>query len=463
MRRYAIKTNDPSWAGVSDQWYTPRPVGDRLTVGQAYTYIGFVRACVDRIADSMISIPYKIEMGERNVTEQYELIDQWETLNLIATYFTVFGAYYAIPRRIGNRVKLDLLFPPAVTHFYNANGELEYFERTGVTNGQRRFSPDELVWKWEQNMISERGPGQSILVGALIDADLIRGGQEFSYYWYIRGGGLRAWFLPGKPPEQEQLRFKETIRAVTWGLRKMWDTVILNQGVTTEDIGGDPKSGTVSEITKDAEARIMASLGVPSSLLFDDSANRATAEQSARNLITNKTLPLLRRVITPINQKVWEPQGVKFTPQPELAQEFQSQAVETSAGVIALKDAGLVSPTQAQRMLNLPITPIRVARPSTPSPQPTPTAPITPQSAVASLDLSAWQRKAINALEKGRPASVAFTSDSIPADEHARIGEALKLCKTPDEVKAVFTQSQPVSEIARLAEALENATKAVTR
>ena len=63
------------------------------------------------------------------------------------------------------------------------------------------------------------------------------------------------------------------------------------------------------------------------------------------------------------------------------------------------------------------------------------------QSAVASVDLERWQRKAINALQGGKGAAVAFTSDSIPATEHARISAALGACKTVEDVRAVFAST----------------------
>jgi len=53
-------------------------------------------------------------------------------------------------------------------------------------------------------------------------------------------------------------------------------------------------------------------------------------------------------------------------------------------------------------------------------------------------DKQRWQRKSLNALRRGKPASVPFESDNIPADERKRITLELLSAATPEQVKHIF-------------------------
>ena len=53
-------------------------------------------------------------------------------------------------------------------------------------------------------------------------------------------------------------------------------------------------------------------------------------------------------------------------------------------------------------------------------------------------DLARWERKALKALKLGKGAAVPFSSETIDADTHARISEALRAAQTPAAVKAAF-------------------------
>jgi len=58
------------------------------------------------------------------------------------------------------------------------------------------------------------------------------------------------------------------------------------------------------------------------------------------------------------------------------------------------------------------------------------------------LDLARWQAKAVNALKRGKRASVAFVSDAIPADEYAAIKILLDEATTIEAVRDAFKKKE---------------------
>ncbi len=56
------------------------------------------------------------------------------------------------------------------------------------------------------------------------------------------------------------------------------------------------------------------------------------------------------------------------------------------------------------------------------------------------VDLDRWERKSLKALKAGRPALVPFQSDALSQDELGWVMEDLRKARTPEGVKAVFTE-----------------------
>jgi len=252
----SIKTVD---AGFADQLYQARAVGDELTVYQAYTHTPLRRG-IDLVANSAQTLPNQIVRGEETVTEDYELLDQSEAINLALSWGILAGQWYATPRNVGGRTKLDFIHPLNIRPKYDIYGRLEYFERNMPGAAPKHYDPfsGELVWWWEQNFESDRGPGASIAYNALIEANLIRAGELYPMSWYKQGGNAWLLFDKGTPPPAEKERIKDWLKRGLRGFRQWWDVIVLNDSMRLEEIGSDPKSGATGEITRGATELLFA-------------------------------------------------------------------------------------------------------------------------------------------------------------------------------------------------------------
>ena len=223
-----------------------------------------------------------------------------------------------------------------------------------------------------------------------------------------------------------------------------------------------------------SRSEIDRALGFPEGY-WSETANRANAEQARATMIAGAVWPLLVRLHEDINAQLiprWFP-GVKaafkdIRPQDRVLKlsEFTAyQAVLTVDELRELIDRDPLGDVRGM-MLVAEIgkgTPIPTSAPSTEmeatldeleaeaAPEEAPAddvplddaapvedAPMDDAAPVKALDLARWERKALKAFKARGRAGVAFESAAIPADEHARITDALKAAQTAEDVRAAF-------------------------
>lgn len=461
LQRAQFKSID---SGFSDVWYNAAPVGDELNSEQAYTRVGIARRAVDLLANATQSIPLRVLVGDEERPELAPM--KWaEVRNLAATYAIVFGAYYFVPEKIGGKLKLRPILPSIVTPRYE-RGELVAFQWSGDNGQQERYSPRELIWWWEQNLETSQGPGRSMLFSALTDANLINAGGKFSLAWYLRGGPLTLLRADPNTNPAELERLTNWWGRVTRGFRSWFKGVVIRSGLVDPVVfGGDMKAGDTESITKGAEERLVAALGVPASMVFANAANYATAQQDARNLIELSAMPLAQRIYAPFDEKLFNPMGAEIKLEPETMPAFTSAMLDLSAAVVANMQAGLITKQYAQELLHYPVTPRRVSPPVQAHAMPAQSSTEAQKSNETAkglslpiiAEISAWEKYELKRL--GKPGREFEPRHIAPADV-SRIRAALAGANTQEQIKAAFSIGL-MTDTERLAVALEGATAAL--
>ena len=200
---------------------------------------------------------------------------------------------------------------------------------------------------------------------------------------------------------------------------------------------------------------------------MSNAANFATSQNDYLLLYTETVIPQCETVIQgPLNRMVFEPLGVTFVFNPRRLEIMQRYELEKAQAISILVGRPILTVNEGRDMLELPPLVDQPAEPAKPDPVVTPPvdADAEPtddtQAKRIVLDLERWQRKSINALERGKSAAVVFASDAIPAPEHARIAAVLLGCKTVDDVRAAFAGKAVATDYAPLIDALRDAAAA---
>jgi len=437
----AFKTADDP--GFADHWYIPTQQGDQLNALQAY--LSVARRDVDLLANAVQQIPKRIMRGTIDRTKTLAPFNWGDLQNVLATDAIVSGEWYCRRKDIGGEIVLERLLPSTIKYYYS-QGKLTHFTRQTAI-GPETYYPDDpnFIYWWEQNFLTEQGPGASILASALLDADLINSGLRFAWAANIRGGPLTL-LMTKKMSKEDSEKTEHWWRKATRGFNNFFRGLVVQADVVEpKQFGGNPRDMEIDKGITAASQRLTSNLGVPASLRYANAANYATAMLDKCTLIDGAAMPLAERIFDPLDVKVFGLNGAKLEYHPEEMPCFAYFMTERADSLIALRDADFVTTSHAQNVLGLPITPIRVMSNQTPAPvqgattaTPQRVTPFVPQSQAADMQKAQWMRKALNALERGKPASVTFTSDAIGAIEHAQITQALTECKTADDVKRVF-------------------------
>lgn len=447
IKRASLKSAD---SGFSDIWYTSAAPGGELSPALAYDQLGIAARAVDILANAAAGIPYSVMRGERDVSENVPL--NWnERLNQVVTDFVVFGAFYVLPEKVGGVETLRRFLPSTVRPVYEG-GRVVRFERTGPGGMTERYDADELIWKWEQNVLSDSGPGTSMLGKALTEASIINASGQFTRAWLMRGGPITL--LKGKNVRAEDREKMELWwNKVTSGMRSWFKGILINADlIEPVSFGGDMKTGDTDKTKRSAEEALCAELGIPLSIVFANSATLATGAQDERNLINYSAEPLAVRCLAPFNERLFMPRGLTYELHKERMSAFEETLYSQVDAITKLIDAGLVTTQYAQAdLLSLPVTPKRIETEEQIDTQGAATpqrVDIPAQVWVANADKAMWLAKSLRSLGKGRGASVPFISDAISAADHARITDALKSCATPEAVRAVFVAAPAVVPVA---------------
>ncbi len=230
---------------------------------------------------------------------------------------------------------------------------------------------------------------------------------------------------------------------------------VMSKDSRIEQFGFSPKDLDLSILHRIPEERISAVLGVPAIVAgLGAGLDRATYAnfREAREMFTEqKLIPLWRADAAKLNSAL----RPDFTGNKQIFIEFDITDVrslqedEDNKYARLQKAVGKAWMTRNEAREDIGLDPVEgwdeedIAKP-----EPVPPQLVRAQEVAEQLppevadeirsDLSRWERKAINALKRGKGADVEFTSDKIPLQLQAAITDALGSAETAKDIKTVF-------------------------
>ncbi len=372
----------------------------------------------------------------------------------------IYGAAYNVleTNRFGMRRSLRWLLPPSIQPVIDPEHGLTAFTRS---RGQQQITmplfdpakprPGQLLWYWEPNIAGEDGPGQSVAYAALRKANALDK-MDAAVQQFFERGMIRATILTveGNPPQAEMTKLEAWWKRLFSGVKGAWNTAAFRAQVKPQVIGDGLEAVSNTALSDDQVESIIATFGVPMSLMLSNAANYATAVQDALAMYTNTIIPQWDAVHSEPLNAFLSLDGLRLSVDTSRIEEYQSHQLETAEQITKLVGMPVMTIDEGRAWLGLP--PLErtqmIAPPPSPAPTPEPPAPTAEENTTPDgepalpdnvrADLDRWRTKALKRLREGKAAAVGFDSAAIPPLWRTEITAGLRGATTSAAVRAVF-------------------------
>lgn len=198
---------------------------------------------------------------------------------------------------------------------------------------------------------------------------------------------------------------------------------ILGDGLTPHVLGYPTKDLALADVLAETRREVCAAFGVPHAVAGAwEAVNYSTMQEQRKSFWQDTMIPRLDYVASVVEADLlseYEPGlrwGWRYGEIEALAPDLEVEARRHAA----LVEAGIEDAASAAQALGV-----------------TPPA-ASPRRDALREDLAKWERKALNRVKAGRPASCAFESAAIPAAVAEQVEAALAGAASVEEVRAVF-------------------------
>jgi hypothetical protein len=274
----------------------------------------------------------------------------------IETSLTLTRAAYLWPARDqAGRVR-DLV--PLATHtikpLADSRAGLVGLERT-TPQGVERWEPDEIIYIWSEDPLSEIGPGTtSPAEVALRSARVIFELSRFESAFF-ESGAVKATLLTvaGNPPAAEKNRIAEWWAQFVAGVRSAFGAAVINADMIKPVVIGQGLEGLGNvPLTAEKRADIAVALGIPGGMLQSGDIPAALAHAHDRRLYRDTVIPESLCIADALNEQVFRPAGYRLQFQPERLSCFTRGEAARSGAFVTYAGAGM-RPSVAAEMLGL--------------------------------------------------------------------------------------------------------------
>ncbi len=302
---------------------------------------------------------------------------------------------------------------------------------------------DELVYFWLPGL-REAAPGFGISSVVQNAAAVLQNIDRYSGSFFEQGGmPITLLTMPKNTHDEQRRKLESRFERFATGVKNAFKPIAIKGDVKVERLGLNPGEVGMPPLEEAKRDAILASTGVPISVLIGKAANFATSKQDAKNLIQNVIQPRSKIIEKIINTQLFEPLGYRLSFRTDSMPEMKQDEREAARAVKDLTQAG-ITPEAALFFLGydlaLPdgVSLTQAVEPDTPEEEPEPDDDM---RALTVEDMARWQRKALKAFKRGDSPSVAFTSEHISEAVAREIRERLTIAITEREVRAAFVAS----------------------
>lgn len=436
-------------------------------------------------ADGVSSMPFAVVKGKRDFDTSQDYQNKLEFLpdpellfDLIEQSLAMMGRAYVFLETNAYGVVKAAKFcsPSTVTEVRNEDtGVLEGYKRTYGKRGKvQEIKPRNMVAIYDPNYTVDDGPADvSAAKAALTAAGVLYNADRFIANYFERGA-IKATILTvdgGNRDEAERLQ--------TWwgdvvaGVKNAWSAIVLRmKGVVATVIGEGLESLQNNDMTTERRQDIATALGVPESKLWSSAANYATRVEDEKDWYNGTIIPECKTIARAFNTQLFTAEhkleGYKLVFRHETLDVFQEDVNEQAQAAksfveflkacnseaLAVATAAMIgfelsaemkaaitaefaerekraAEMQQQLAGNAPGQDQPGREDSQDDDEPEQPNPMREE-------MRKWERKALNALKRGKSAAVNFESDLIPASLSGAIQGQLEAAQNPTDLHKIF-------------------------
>jgi len=342
-----LKGNSLKHWGDEYTWTDVTPEPENVDFLTLYKYVPTINRGIEMRANNIASMPYSWYKGDKELDKAPDKFQYFDSelpiiLRHIEQSLCIFGHSYLLPikNEYGFNLTLDPLSTNNITIVHNGNGEINHFLFSFYTTNERLY-PDECVWVWLNNPIYSNYPGYSPLINAYTTGFAIYNLDAFTQKFF-KNGAIKATILkigsdnPLSPtPTREEVgRLQRLWENLVTGTRNAFKNLVFANDVTPVTIGEGLQDLDYSQILDKKREDVAVALGVPQSLLYDNSASFATAQQAYLTFYTITILPETNLIFRRINQQFLQQYGYEIKAKPEQLEVFQKSELEKAQSLM---------------------------------------------------------------------------------------------------------------------------------
>ena len=388
----------------------------------------------------MGSLPVKFFRGETELedglTDAPWLQSFGDLLDTLAGDLVLYGAAYVFlgRTRMGKPTEARRLLPTSVKPVFDEVAGLTGFTRTA--NGKKfPLEVADVVYIWLPNRTGELGPGPAPAAAALAAAGVLADIDGAAGNLFANGAiQPTVAFIDDNMPDAELERVESTIKRRLMGVKNALGFAAVTRKVEFATIGEYPDRLAMPELTDTKRQDIGTALGVPSSLLFSEAANYATAQQDDLNFYDKTVIPYAVRLLSAFNTQLFDRYGVVAKTAEEELELYQRQQGEQVAALATMKREGVITVNEFRERTGFaPLAELDAPAPADAELDDMPE----PEANERDNELRAWQRFVVKRLKDGK-ALRPFHAEHIPPTLAAAIEGGLAVAESAADVKAVF-------------------------
>jgi HK97 family phage portal protein len=444
------------------------------TVKEAYNKVPLIFRAIRLRCDTLTRVPCYVYpaqgKGKENAKEQYYFEESLPLHDLIwknEAAYLLNGASYTLKNRNKYGVKkgLQWLNPFTVQYDY-INGEYRYWQQ--LDTGERYpesggfWDIEDFLYFNDFNPDDDLGPGISPTQVALGDARTVANVTKFLGNFFAGDATPTTLVIAPTGTAPEELTrignwFRDKFAAFRRG-RSPERVLPVTGDVKIEQLTHELSTLAFDKVDTHSLQGISDAFGIPQSLLRSDSgANRAISDNDRESFLNDTIIPrcqYFERVINPFLKEF--NQRIEFAP--EELPEMQVDEAARASSLKTLTDAGVplkaaldmlgydlsedaeaeIEKALKEKEANKKKLEDKLNQQPENGQQPPPNGQQDPMN----QDMQKWQRKAMKALAKGKPAQVTFDSEVIPEDLKQKVYAALEAATSEEAIKSVFNHGE---------------------
>lgn len=432
-----------------------------------YQRVAWFNRAVNIRCQAISNLPFKIFRGEQALeADKTTMLRLPALLNLLEGDLVLYGrGYWGYTLDARRNVKAVPRFHPGtISETYTPEGDVLLERRFQSFYAKYDPQKGEAGYVWTPNRGAELGPGTPYARAAFEAAGALHYIDSFSRLFFSQGAvNPTIVEIPGYASSSpaEQARVRKWLDRTFNSIRNAFKALPVSSEIKVHQIGQPVKELAMPELTQSKREDVVTALGIPTSMVFSNSANYATAERDRFNFYEDTIKPEATLIQNALNEHLFAWLDLRLEFQPQELELYQQVESEKAYALGAMYDRAAITEEEYRgRMGFVPDKPAGHQRddriPQLPDELPDDEDIITHTESdpderddLQKKHLSQWQSMAAKRFKEGKPEkALHFSSDVLMPGVMDFVRDELKSA-TQDTLPDVFRRANDVMALWR--------------